>query len=189
MQLMNVFGQDFAAHGTNVISGEEHSRSGMPTGGQGGANFIINNVSEGYGEFGCYIIAKCEHLFADAVRHYADITLNFNKHDSIYFRGKELILELDKKTSENISNLEPYLLNRTDVHLQIRKGDSVRLKVPFVLITSEDYILGNEHLQKSTIQIININNNSFEKTNNIHSFARNLMQTSKGKAYLNKLLN
>jgi len=182
--LMKFMGSDFAAHGTSLDSAEKNLL-GFPTGGQGGANFIINDVEEMFGDKGSYMVTECHHLIKEAFRHGASIRIAFRDGDEILFEGKKLLVKEKTVMKTTIHDLSIFKNKKRRATLQIEKDSNTHIKAPWVVVTSENQFkyLRNQDL-KNDRRIINIQNNTFEITNNLHQFTRNLMLTGRGRAYL-----
>ena len=136
-----LFENRLAIHGTDVVFAEHHLRDGIPTGGQGGANFVIDATP---GPFGigcrqCRVVTTVNALLLEALRVGAavkigDHVLVYDRHLIITRRVGTVLAQV---TTESDIDKIPGLRDPRGAILQIERDDTVRLKVPWVVVTQD----------------------------------------------------
>ncbi len=134
-----LFENSLAIHGTSMGSAEHHLLNGIPTGGQGGANFVIDDLpgSFGSGPGQCRLVTTVNALLHEALRMGAAVKIGgdvlvYDHH--LIIRNSVGTFVAQVTTEADIERI-PALRHTRGAILQIERDSTANLKVPWVLVT------------------------------------------------------
>lgn len=185
--MLDILGETFAAHGTHYEGMIHHLTKGIPTGGQGGANFIINNVAHVFGNEGGYLITKFKYLLKEAYKHGAIIRFDPGVNLDFSFDGKTIITS-NSIVLKNIEDIKSFLVNDHEILLQIEKNDNIKLKVPWVVVTDRQEIQEDITINTYAKKLFYTQEPIFGSKLSVQDLTVYLMNDSTGIKYLNKYL-
>lgn len=192
--ILKFFGEDFAAHGTWLNNMELLISQGMKTGGQGGANFLINDASMGYDAI---LITKIKYLIRESYKLDALIKIynyrNNIESNAIFLKKRALVMQ-PENSSSNVASFINSISEKKGLLLQIEKDEKHMLHVPWVVLTSNERVANNVLLKKLGIDIVYSKSSEFDNvsgfndSDKLHNLFNLLITTSWGKARLSKTL-
>ncbi|MFC1648083.1 hypothetical protein ACFL1B_01355, partial [Nanoarchaeota archaeon] len=190
--LLDFLGEDFGSHGTSLNSAIHHIESGIPTGGQGGANFSVNSCAGafGTGNNSCILVTSIKDVILQARKLNCAISIacriGINKFRELRFDNDGLILKEDNEIVK-ARDLKAFFPEKRDLVLRIQKGASTKLKVPWIACTDDARVITSLKSRFNELTVFLSDYNEFN-LDSAFAIANFLMQTARGRMLLKRQL-
>jgi len=184
--LLNTLGEEFAVHGTGAIL--HHVTEGIPTGGQGGANFMLRFALTVFAKKG-FLVTKFKYLLKEAYRQGAIIRISIGEAKLQFLLNGNTIIKISQSSIQDLNSIQALLVKGSNnVLLQIEKDNNTMLKVPFVVITEDADIYNDQEIIATAKKVFSTQDKEFQNQFSLEQLTLYLIRDKNGREILNKYL-